>query len=792
MRHVTAGRGWRNNSRSNRGSRRGVVTMLLAVGMLIPSMGPTCLEESEPNDNSSHSNLIRHGESGQGAIGSVGDSDMWRLDGVEVGDVVFACVDTQESVTSLDSYLQVITDDGSTFIESNDDDGVGVSAAIAGAVVPEADSVYFRVFDSFNDEEISEYTLYQAILDPLDVSMEQEPNDDAASANGITASIIEAGTNNVDFFKFRAVAGSSIVAILDNEPDENGDFLDSILNIYDTDGTSSLSLGDNFPAVTDANAAGAATAPSTGIYYVSVENGGLAGGTEYRLVVLVNGIPYVDSDGDLRADTDDNCPFDSNAGQNDLDGDGVGDACDACLLSNLKTAGPGDCGCNEPDVDIDGDGVSDCGLADPALSLLSSFGLILSVDTDNHRIMAFDPADGDLVDADFIPSDPVNLPNPVSVMLGPNHDTILVADSDLDAVQEFDLNGNFMGLFAPAGGVDTTVLNNPTGMAWHPNGNLIVGVGAGPNADAFAAFDSNGNSIGNFIANGDNGLNGPRDILFHSSGRVIVTDETNTTLEFNTNGSYVSDFHSAASGTQSIQLAEGSNGNVCTAVMLGDSRGILVQYTTGAVADHLVPSSICNFIGLAELSNGHWLITGQPLATDVNEGIAIEMDSTGNVVRSTLRGPNLTTLEYIIRDADGDGVGDTVDECPNDESKSTAGACGCGNADTDSDGDGAADCVDPCPADPADDSDGDGVCDSMDVCPGGDDAIDDDGNGTPDCLDEPGPGEAPAEIPEEGEEGMEEMPTENACCGGGTPMMMPFMLLGWRRFRRPKRVAVHG
>ncbi|MCB9676193.1 MAG: thrombospondin type 3 repeat-containing protein [Alphaproteobacteria bacterium] len=74
-------------------------------------------------------------------------------------------------------------------------------------------------------------------------------------------------------------------------------------------------------------------------------------------------------------------------------------------------------------------------------------------------------------------------------------------------------------------------------------------------------------------------------------------------------------------------------------------------------------------------------------------------------------------------DADGDGLCDTIDACPE------------GNDAVDADGDGTPDACDLCPLDSADDSDGDGVCDSDDACPGGDDALDTDGDGTADACD---------------------------------------------------------
>ena len=82
----------------------------------------------------------------------------------------------------------------------------------------------------------------------------------------------------------------------------------------------------------------------------------------------------------------------------------------------------------------------------------------------------------------------------------------------------------------------------------------------------------------------------------------------------------------------------------------------------------------------------------------------------------------------------GGGLLDDCDGCPDDPAKTSPGLCRCGVSDIDSDSDTIPDCVDPCPSDNPDDSDGDGVCNSDDLCPGEDDRVDDNGNGTPDCL----------------------------------------------------------
>lgn len=80
--------------------------------------------------------------------------------------------------------------------------------------------------------------------------------------------------------------------------------------------------------------------------------------------------------------------------------------------------------------------------------------------------------------------------------------------------------------------------------------------------------------------------------------------------------------------------------------------------------------------------------------------------------------------------ADAGADGETVDQCPDDDSKDEPGVCGCGVPDGDSDGDGTADCLDACPDDldktepglcgcglSDADGDGDGLINCQDTCP---------------------------------------------------------------------------
>ncbi len=134
------------------------------------------------------------------------------------------------------------------------------------------------------------------------------------------------------------------------------------------------------------------------------------------------------------------------------------------------------------------------------------------------------------------------------------------------------------------------------------------------------------------------------------------------------------------------------------------------------------------------------LAMGQTTTFTFNDGVA------SNEVAFTYGCPN--PADNI--DTDGDGVVNCMDDCPNDPTKTLPGQCGCGNSDADADSDGTADCNDGCPADPnkidpgqcgcgqpednVGDSDGDSVADCIDQCPEGNDAIDLNGNNTPDCA----------------------------------------------------------
>lgn len=69
-----------------------------------------------------------------------------------------------------------------------------------------------------------------------------------------------------------------------------------------------------------------------------------------------------DNDNDGVTNDLDNCPLTPNGGQEDSDGDGVGDACDGCP-NDINKLEAGICGCGQPDIDTgdnDNDGTPNC------------------------------------------------------------------------------------------------------------------------------------------------------------------------------------------------------------------------------------------------------------------------------------------------------------------------------------------------------------------------------------------------------------------------------------------------
>jgi len=229
---------------------------------------------------------------------------------------------------------------------------------------------------------------------------------------------------------------------------------------------------------------------------------------------------------------------------------------------------------------------------------------LLIPDSDNDRVMSFDPTTGDLLDADFIPADPTHLSTPIAAILSPTNDSILVSDQIEDVVYEYDLDGNYVGYYAPATGPDTSIADNLRGIALRPGGNLLVTVASGANSDAVAEFDTAGAYVGNFIANAAGGLDGPFDIHFRASDVLVPASTSDAVHRYDTSGSYLSDLVPSVNFPE--QVAEASNGNLLVAGFSSPSGVHEYQSDGTFVATYDVVTGVR---GVFELADGNLLVT---------------------------------------------------------------------------------------------------------------------------------------------------------------------------------------
>ena len=189
------------------------------------------------------------------------------------------------------------------------------------------------------------------------------------------------------------------------------------------------------------------------------------------------------------------------------------------------------------------------------------------------------------------------------------------------------------------------------------------------------------------------------------------------------------------------------------AVCVGGTTGLIpcVQDCNGVWGGPVLPGTPCNDGDACTINDV--LTAGCGCAgafqDSDNDGTCDTDDGCPNDPLKTSAGTcgcgNADVAQDYYADTDGDGFGagpaipgftcdppantvtNNADGCPTDPLKSAPGACGCGNADTDSDGDSTADCIDGCPNDPLKTSAG--------ACGCGNPDTDSDGDNAADCVD---------------------------------------------------------
>jgi len=246
-------------------------------------------------------------------------------------------------------------------------------------------------------------------------------------------------------------------------------------------------------------------------------------------------------------------------------------------------------------------------------------------------VSTLDATTGDLINLSFI-ADATNLSSPKEANLAP-WGQITVSDQLEDGVIEYDTSGSFLRFFAPAGGPNTTILNNVRGHNFRPNGNLVVANSDATNNDAIAEFDASGNYLGNFIANGAGGMDSPFDIVFRTNDCLVSASTSDAVHRYDLTGTYLDDFVSTVINFPQ-QIFEMGNGNVAVAGFSTPS-GIYIYSPTGTLLNTL--SVVTGVRSVYELPNGHLLTTTGTSLYEIDE-------NTGAIIRTIASG---LSFQYI-------------------------------------------------------------------------------------------------------------------------------------------------
>lgn len=272
------------------------------------------------------------------------------------------------------------------------------------------------------------------------------------------------------------------------------------------------------------------------------------------------------------------------------------------------------------------------------LNKQSSTKLLLIPDWTFDRVMAFDFYTGDLVDTAFIHSNNPNLQSPKHAMQK-SRERVYVSDQISDVVQEYDTNSAYIGVFAPAGGVNNAILDNIRGIYFRPNGNLLVcnAGGSSGGQNTVQQFNTGGVFVNTFMSAS---VNSPFSLLYRQ-GDILLGNSSGTPkiFKYDFNGGLIGQFTSTTLNFVQ-QMIKNDNGNIIACEFSGTGSGLKVFDSTGTLLNTL--SGVTGVRGVFRLPNGNYLTTN-------GSGLYEIDDTTGTMIRQIFASSNLQYIDLFDR-----------------------------------------------------------------------------------------------------------------------------------------------